>query len=148
MLLTEGGLQHLIGVKKVEYTFEVKNVELHSFAGLQMSDCKLQNLVRIDFSSPLTHVLPRILLSRLKQVNDKCLRERPCCLRNVAVELEFLSCEFQLPRDRSGTVMENGPCCVRKEGVCVVLRWRETSRVPSQALSHTCVNTVATVMRT
>ena len=79
MFLREGGLylmagtRTLFGVKTLKYAFDVKNAELHSLARLQVSGCKLQNLVRIDFSSPLTHVLPRIFMSRLKQVNDKCL---------------------------------------------------------------------------
>ena len=40
----------------MEFTFEVKIVELHSPARLQASDCKLQNLVLIDLSSLLTDV--------------------------------------------------------------------------------------------
>ena len=31
------------------------------------------------------------------------------------------------------------PFFVRIEGVCVVLRWRGTSKVSSQSLSHTCM---------
>ena len=63
-LLREVGLQCLMvgtrtsyGVKTVEFTFEVKIV------GLQASDYTLQNLVLIDLSSSLKHVLPRISMN-------------------------------------------------------------------------------------
>ena len=56
--VSDGRNEDLTWVKTVEFTFEVENVELHSPVGLQASH--LQNLVLIDLSSLLKHVLPRI----------------------------------------------------------------------------------------
>ena len=60
-------------------TFEVKNVELHSPAGLQVSSCKFVNLVTTDLSSLLTHVLPDISMNRTASCRIWCaLTSLPC----------------------------------------------------------------------